>query len=33
MYYLVVVGEVVVGHSDGRGSHDGIYQAVGTVGE
>jgi len=33
MYYLVVVGEVVVGHSDGRGSHDGIDQAVGAVGE
>jgi len=30
-YYLVVVGEVVVGHSDSRGSHDGIDQAVGAV--
>lgn len=28
-----MVGEVVVGHGDGHGSHDGIDQVVGAVGE
>jgi hypothetical protein len=31
--YLIVVGEVVVGDGDGRGSHDGIDESVGAVGE
>lgn len=31
--YLIVVGEVVVGHSDGSGTHNGVDEAVGAVGE
>lgn len=32
-FHLIVMGEVIVGDGDGSGTHDGVYQTIGAIGQ